>query len=94
MNREYEKTFAGAMSKKILTYFGNTSNVAARMITDAAVNHGDEIHGKFLSFQEIEGMATILYTPDDQRISEQLWSETMDELAFANIQELMKEIND
>ncbi|KAI1772109.1 NAD(P)-binding protein [Hypoxylon cercidicola] len=94
MNREYNKTFAGAVSKKILPFFGNPSNLAAYMITDAAVNHGEEIHGKFLSFQMVEGMAPILYTPEGERISEQLWKETMNELAFANVEGILKEIGD
>ncbi|OTA83408.1 hypothetical protein M434DRAFT_24790 [Hypoxylon sp. CO27-5] len=86
MNREYDKTFAGALTKKVLKHFGNTCPVGARMVTDAAVNHGDDIHGKFLSFQKVEGMAPIIYTPEGKKIAEQLWKETMEELAFANVE--------
>ncbi|OTA98012.1 hypothetical protein M426DRAFT_326314 [Hypoxylon sp. CI-4A] len=92
-NREYT-TFAGTVSSWILPYFGNTSVVGARMITDAAVNHGEEIHGKFLSFQQVEGMAPILYTPDGERISEQLWKETLDELSFADVEGILSSISE
>ncbi|KAI2609986.1 uncharacterized protein GGS25DRAFT_520789 [Hypoxylon fragiforme] len=39
----------------ILKVFWEYSASGGAMITDAAVNHGEEIHGKFLSFQEVEG---------------------------------------
>lgn len=32
---------------------GNKCPVGTRMITDAVVNHGDEVHGQFLSFQKV-----------------------------------------
>ena len=52
-NREHDKTFAGGIAKRIMKRIGNTSAVGARMITDAAVKHGEETHGKFLSFQKL-----------------------------------------
>lgn len=53
MNRESEKTIMGAILKKFQKRLGATCAVGARMITDALVNHGEETHGQFLSFQEI-----------------------------------------
>ncbi|KAI0179260.1 NAD(P)-binding protein [Hypoxylon sp. FL1284] len=94
MNRDYVKTFVGAMSQKMLKYAGNPASVAASMITDAAVNHGEEIHGKFLSFQIVEDLAPIIYTPEGEKISKQLWRETMDELAFANVEGILKGISE
>jgi NAD(P)-dependent dehydrogenase (short-subunit alcohol dehydrogenase family) len=52
-NREIDKTPPVAVIKAILRRVGNSSAVGARMITDAAVNHGDDVHGQFLSFQKI-----------------------------------------
>lgn len=51
-NRESEQ---GVLVKKVLKMMGNSASVGARMITDAAVNHGEETHGQFLSFQEMVG---------------------------------------
>lgn len=52
--REFDKTFSGAVFKKlVLKHLGNSSEMAAWAMTDAIVNHGEEIHGKFLSFQKV-----------------------------------------
>ena len=52
-NREHDKTFSGAIAKVAMRRMANTAAVGARMVTDAAVNHGEETHGEFLSFQKI-----------------------------------------
>ncbi len=52
-NRELDKTTAGAVIKAIMRRVANTAAVGARMITDAIVNHGEETHGQFLSFQNL-----------------------------------------
>lgn len=52
-NREHVKTFYGAIAKTAMRRMANTSAVGARMITDAALNHGQETHGGFLSFQKL-----------------------------------------
>ncbi|KAK8014329.1 short-chain dehydrogenase [Apiospora arundinis] len=90
--RDRDGTRAGAISKAILRRFGHTSAVGARMMTDAAVRHGKETHGQFLSFQKVVRMAPIIYTTDGQMISEHLWKETLDELAFANVTEILMEV--
>ncbi|KAK8054930.1 NAD(P)-binding protein [Apiospora rasikravindrae] len=51
--REMDGTKAGAVAKVCLRRFGNTAAVGARMMTDAAVRHGEETHGRFLSFQKV-----------------------------------------
>jgi hypothetical protein len=52
-NRDIDKTPAGSVVNMILRRVGNSSAVGARMMTDAAVAHGEEVHGQFLSFQKI-----------------------------------------
>lgn len=52
-NRDFDKTAVGAVFKKILKVLANSSAVGARMMTDAIVNHGEETHGQFLSFQKV-----------------------------------------
>lgn len=114
-NREFETS---AISKRILKFMGNSSPVGARMITDAAVNHGEETHGQFLSFQEVVGYvspdqrtpfvlsdcmrlvakrrhrkAPIIYTAEGKKISQQLWKETLAELAFANVKSIINDVS-
>ncbi|KAK7751572.1 hypothetical protein SLS62_006522 [Diatrype stigma] len=88
-NRE---TPPGALTKFVWSYVGSSPSVGARMITDAAVNHGDETHGQFLSFQEVVGKAPIIYSPEGKKISEQLWKETMAEFAFANVEDILRDV--
>lgn len=52
-NRDIDKTPAGPFVRMILSRVGNSSDIGARMVTDAAVSHGEEVHGQFLSFQKI-----------------------------------------
>ena len=52
-NRELDKTAAGAVAKLVMRRVANTAAVGARMMTDAAVNRGEEVHGQFLSFQKL-----------------------------------------
>lgn len=51
--RELDGTVSGTLIKTVQRRFANVSPVGARMITDAAVRHGDETHGQFLSFQNM-----------------------------------------
>ena len=52
-NRELDKTVVGAVAKLVMKRVANTAAVGARMMTDAAVNYGEEVHGQFLSFQKL-----------------------------------------
>ncbi|OQE37254.1 hypothetical protein PENCOP_c010G00889 [Penicillium coprophilum] len=93
-NREHDQTFSGAIAKIVMRRLANTAAVGARMITDAAVNHGQETHGEFLSFQKIVPLAPIIYTAEGKKISERLWKETEEELAFANLEEILRTISE
>ncbi|KAI1070694.1 hypothetical protein LB507_006645 [Fusarium sp. FIESC RH6] len=88
-DREINQTFAGAIFKRIHRHVANTSTVGAHMITNAALKHGEETHGQFLSFQRMVPMAPVLYKEEGTRISEKLWQETMEEFAFAKPEELL-----
>ncbi|KAK8036449.1 hypothetical protein PG991_001586 [Apiospora marii] len=91
--RDREGTAAGAVAKTVLRCgFGHTAAVGARMVTDAAVRHGAETHGQFLSFQKVVSMAPMIYTKDGDMLSEHLWKETLDELAFARVTEILMEV--
>ncbi|KAK2732571.1 short-chain dehydrogenase reductase family [Colletotrichum kahawae] len=90
--RELDGTLSGTIIKAVQRRFANKSPVGACMITDAAVRHGEETHGQFLSFQTMIPLAPIVYSPEGQKISERLWEETMTELAFAKPEEILKNV--
>lgn len=52
-NRDRHGTVLYTIGKLAMKEVANTAAVGARMITDAAVNHGEETHGEMLSFQEL-----------------------------------------
>ncbi|KAI0198193.1 NAD(P)-binding protein [Astrocystis sublimbata] len=91
-NRDIGKTFSGAMTKRIQRCVANSPEVGAHMITDAVVNHGEETHGQFLSFQMMIQMASIIYTEEGRTIKEQLWKETMAEFSTWDAEKLLQDV--
>ncbi|PWY92224.1 short-chain dehydrogenase/reductase family protein [Aspergillus heteromorphus CBS 117.55] len=69
---------------------GRTVKVGASTFVDAAVVKGKESHGCFLMSWKIEPFNSSLYTSDGERAVEQLWRETMDELAFADVRGVLQ----
>ncbi|CCC07601.1 unnamed protein product [Sordaria macrospora k-hell] len=88
-NRDRDGTLLYTIGKLAMKKVANTAAVGARMITDAAVNHGEETHGEMLSFQELVPLAPIIYTEEGSKISKKLWDETMTELEFAGVREIL-----
>ncbi|KAK8112008.1 Short chain dehydrogenase sol3 [Apiospora kogelbergensis] len=85
MNRETKAQLASKIVEPLRRMMGYTSAVAARLIVDAAVNHGPESHGRYLSEQRIKPMAPIVYTEEGQALKDQIWDETLAEFGFANM---------
>ncbi|KAI0153244.1 hypothetical protein GGR57DRAFT_513063 [Xylariaceae sp. FL1272] len=96
LDRDLIDTPCFASVKSIQRAIAFTSAVGARLITDAAVRHGEKSHGQFLSFQKIVPfiMATVIYIDEGKAILEQLWAETMSELWFARVEDIIREVND
>ncbi|KAI9929382.1 hypothetical protein MW887_000851 [Aspergillus wentii] len=90
LNRELDQTIKGKVAKIAMRRVGYSTAVGARMVTDAAVNHGDETHGHYLGLQRIKPMAPVIYTPEGKQISDLLWKETMAELDFAGVEQTLK----
>ncbi|KAI1292374.1 hypothetical protein F5Y03DRAFT_402980 [Xylaria venustula] len=90
-NRDFEGTLGLGLVKAIQRWVAFSSAVGARLVTDAAVRHGDEAHGQFLSMQKI---APVIYTEEGKKTSEQLWEETIEELSFAGVENIVKELGD
>ena len=45
------------------------------------------------SAADCRSMAPIVYTTEGEKVSEQLWKETMEELAFAHVEDVLRDIN-
>ncbi|TVY46996.1 Short chain dehydrogenase [Lachnellula occidentalis] len=92
LNRGSDGTMIGFIFSIIKRILGRSTDVGARNITDAAVKHGMDSHGQFLEDGKIQPMAPIIYKPQGQKIASQLWQETMDDLAFAHVAEIIKDL--
>ncbi|KAJ3557895.1 hypothetical protein NPX13_g9834 [Xylaria arbuscula] len=75
---------------------GRHPTIGARVITDAPVRHGAEAHGQYLEDCEIQPhwdrMAPLVYTAEGERLRGILWKEIMDELWFANVENIVEEL--
>ncbi|KAL4883821.1 hypothetical protein BJY04DRAFT_216156 [Aspergillus karnatakaensis] len=69
-----------------------TAEVGGRAITDAAVNHGKESHGEYIEDGEVVPSAPFIYTDQGKKVAEQLWQETLDELAFAGVKDILSNL--
>ncbi|KAH6691313.1 putative short-chain dehydrogenase [Plectosphaerella plurivora] len=92
-NRQMRGTITGRLVGIWGRLIGYSAAVGARNITEAAVRHGEESHGQYLSTQKIKPMAPILYTEEGKRISDQLWRETMTEFAFAGVEDIITRLS-
>ncbi|KAI0025626.1 retinol dehydrogenase 12 [Xylariomycetidae sp. FL0641] len=94
LSREHRGTLGGFLFGLFLAVFARDANVGARALTDAAVKHGPESHGQYLEDGRIQPMAPLVYKPQGIKIAEQLWKETMQELALAGVAEIINELSD
>ncbi|KAH8897207.1 retinol dehydrogenase 12 [Thozetella sp. PMI_491] len=72
---------------------GRSTSVGARALTDAAVRHDSESHGQYLEDGKPQPLAPLVYTVEGTNIAKQLWEETMDELAFDQVANILTQLN-
>ncbi|KFY10662.1 hypothetical protein V491_07541 [Pseudogymnoascus sp. VKM F-3775] len=68
---------------------GRTVDRGAATYIDALLGHGKESHGCFLMNTEISPLATFYYTAEGKTAKEQIWEETLKELSFANVEDIV-----
>ncbi|UKZ78261.1 hypothetical protein TrVFT333_005997 [Trichoderma virens FT-333] len=54
---------------------------------------GAESHGQYLEDGKVQPMAPLVYEPEGEKIAEKVWRETMNELAFANVADLVSSLS-
>ncbi|KAL7815021.1 hypothetical protein V8C44DRAFT_348589 [Trichoderma aethiopicum] len=87
-NSLFDKLFVWAFHSLL----GRQTSVGARAFTDAAVKQGSESHGQYLEDGKVQPMAPIVYTPEGHIIAERVWKETLDELAFAKVADIVRSL--
>ncbi|KAI0159864.1 retinol dehydrogenase 12 [Hypoxylon sp. FL1284] len=78
-----------SVPKRIL---GRTASMGARVVTDAAVQHGQEAHGQYIEDCKIQPKAPFIYTPEGERVAKVLWDKIMSELSFAKVEDILREV--
>ncbi|TFB01796.1 Short chain dehydrogenase yanD [Trichoderma ghanense] len=92
LTRDGNGTLTGALVNGFRRIVGKPSSIGALSIVHAAVSFGEEVHGQYTEDGEIRPMAPIIYKPEAQEIGKQLWNETMAELSFARLEDLIQEV--
>ncbi|KAI0186721.1 putative short-chain dehydrogenase [Astrocystis sublimbata] len=75
--REGNGKLLGYIFKTFTRLVGNSCSLGARTITHAAVKFGEEAHGQYIECGKLRPKAAIIYKPEGERLSKQLWDETM-----------------
>ncbi|KAI1277675.1 hypothetical protein F5Y07DRAFT_362560 [Xylaria sp. FL0933] len=89
LSRDGAGTVLGFIASIIFRIFGRSCASGARVIVDAAVAHGEEVHGEYLEDGGLAKMAPIVYTAEGKQMAQRLWKETMSELSFAGVEDII-----
>ncbi|KAI1172186.1 NAD(P)-binding protein [Nemania sp. FL0916] len=93
LTRDGAGTFLGFIVGIIFRVFGGSCVRGAKAVVDAAVRgdgNGKEIHGRYLDGGKVARFAPIVYTPEGRQMAEKLWKETMSELSFAGVEDVVQ----
>ncbi|KAL4781606.1 hypothetical protein BJX76DRAFT_363476 [Aspergillus varians] len=90
LDREFRGSIAGYAAQFMQLLLARKSSVGARSLVDSVVNYGAASHGQYIEDGKVAAMAPFVYKPQGQKIAKQLWRETMDELSFARVEDIVK----
>ncbi|PTB62187.1 NAD(P)-binding protein [Trichoderma citrinoviride] len=90
LSRDYNNLLDRALVSTLHHLLGRKTDVGARALTDAAVKQGPESHGEYFEDGKVQPMAPLVYKPEGQTIAERLWKETLNELAFAKVADVVR----
>ncbi|OAL26134.1 hypothetical protein AYO20_10187 [Fonsecaea nubica] len=79
-----------ALSQIFAALTARSTRDGASTYVDACLLKGKESHGCFIMGWQIKPFATMLYTPEGKAVTENLWRETIDELSFAKVQDILE----
>ncbi|KAL7931838.1 hypothetical protein V8C35DRAFT_103878 [Trichoderma chlorosporum] len=92
LTRDGNGTLLGLLVNGFRRIVGKPTAIGALSIAHAAVSFGEEVHGQYAEDGEIRPMAPIIYKPEAKEIGKQLWDETMAELSFAHLEEVIQQV--
>ncbi|KAM0426457.1 hypothetical protein ACHAPT_008148 [Fusarium lateritium] len=74
-------------------FFSRTCSVGARVIVHAVTTLGDHAHGQYVEDAKIQPMSPLVYQSEGLRLSKQLYEETLDELSFAGVKDIIGDLS-
>ncbi|KAL4940695.1 hypothetical protein BDV06DRAFT_17251 [Aspergillus oleicola] len=89
LSREFSGGLLGFVAFVFHLILARKASVGARSLTDSAVRHGEASHGEYIEDGEVVPMAPFVYKPEGEKVAKRLWRETMDELAFAGVEDIL-----
>ncbi|KAL1613380.1 hypothetical protein SLS54_010682 [Diplodia seriata] len=93
LHRDANSGITGALLAAFKRAIGRSTAVGARTLTDAAASHGEDTHGQYLGDCKLKPMAPLVYTEEGQKVAGVLWEETMAELSFAHVQDIITQLS-
>ncbi|KAM0546757.1 hypothetical protein ACHAPJ_010685 [Fusarium lateritium] len=72
---------------------GRSATLGARALVDAAVRHGSKSHCQYLEDGKLQPMPPLVYSAEGKEVASRLWDETMSELAFARVADIIKQLS-
>ncbi|KAI9148973.1 Short chain dehydrogenase virG [Paramyrothecium foliicola] len=91
---DYNGSIYGLILSVMIRLVGRSAEMGARALTDAVVRHGPESHGQYLEDGRLQPMAPLVYTSKGAELAKQLWAETMSELSFAGVADIVQRLSD
>ncbi|KAI2630816.1 NAD(P)-binding protein [Hypoxylon sp. NC1633] len=71
---------------------GHSCDVGARTLVNAAVKQDESSHGQYVEDGQLRPMATLVYSKEAPHITKRLWKETVEELSFARVQDIIESL--
>ncbi|KAK3659477.1 hypothetical protein LTR56_001367 [Elasticomyces elasticus] len=90
--QRHAKGVAVKTALKLLNLATHTLEHAAWTYVDAASVQSAESHGSFLMNYRIFPFPNVMYTPSGRQATERLWVETIQELEFAGVRQIVESI--
>ncbi|KAI1470389.1 NAD(P)-binding protein [Daldinia caldariorum] len=79
---------------KIQSYIlSRKSFVGARTLVHAVTTLGEKAHGQYVEDAKVQPTAVLMYKPEGLRLSKQVYEETLDELSFAGVRDIIDQVS-
>ncbi|VUC36369.1 unnamed protein product [Clonostachys rosea] len=90
--RDFSGTFSGFVMGSFFRVLGYSASKGARSLTDAACNHGPESHGIYIEDGKLQPMAPMVYSSQETRAMQKIWTDTLEELRFAGVHDIIEKL--